>query len=148
MNIGGSGKSSHSQLLEALKRMNFRATTGLLCLQETGHPEEHSDDSNAVENGVPRKVPSENSTAPQVTTDSTSAKSIEESAEKLDLVGQVKKTVGRNKVIANKCKVFVGNVGFKVRRRAFREFFSYFGKVLHAEIIEDKAKRRSRGWVY
>lgn len=51
----------------------------------------------------------------------------------------------KTRVIANKCKVFVGNVSYRVKSRELKEFFGYFGKVIHAEIITDRMNKRSRG---
>lgn len=47
--------------------------------------------------------------------------------------------------IGDRCKVFVGNISYKVKSRELKEFFSYFGKVVHAQIIQDRVKKRSRG---
>ena len=43
-------------------------------------------------------------------------------------------------------KVFVGNIGFKVRVRELWDFFEYFGKVLRCDIIKDRKTKRSRGF--
>ena len=51
------------------------------------------------------------------------------------------------RVVANKSKVFVGNVSYRVKSRELKEFFSSFGKVIYAQIITDRIKKRSRGWV-
>lgn len=51
----------------------------------------------------------------------------------------------KTRVVANKCKVFVGNVGYRVKSRELKEFFSSFGKVIYAEIITDRKTKRSRG---
>lgn len=51
----------------------------------------------------------------------------------------------KTRVVANKCKVFVGNVSYRVKSREFKEFFSCFGKVIYAQIITDRIKKRSRG---
>lgn len=51
----------------------------------------------------------------------------------------------KTRVIANKCKVFVGNVSYRVKSRELKEFFGYFGKVIHAEIITNRMNKRSRG---
>lgn len=51
----------------------------------------------------------------------------------------------RTRVVANKCKVFVGNVSYRVRSRELKEFFNSFGKVIYAEIIADHKTKRSRG---
>ena len=47
--------------------------------------------------------------------------------------------------IGDKCKVFVGNISYKVKTREVNDFFSYFGKVIHAQIIQDRVRKRSRG---
>lgn len=52
----------------------------------------------------------------------------------------------KTRVIANKCKVFVGNVSYRVKSRELKEFFGYFGKVIHAEIITNRMNKRSRGF--
>lgn len=52
----------------------------------------------------------------------------------------------KTRVIANKCKVFVGNVSFRVKSRELKEFFSSFGKVIYAEIITNRMNKRSRGF--
>lgn len=51
----------------------------------------------------------------------------------------------KTRVVANKCKVFVGNVSYRVKSRELKEFFSCFGKVIYAQIITDRIKKRSRG---
>lgn len=51
----------------------------------------------------------------------------------------------KTRVVANKCKVFVGNVSYRVKSRELKEFFSCFGKVIYAQIITDHIKKRSRG---
>ena len=51
----------------------------------------------------------------------------------------------KTRVVANKCKVFVGNVSYRVKSRELKEFFSAFGKVIYAEIITDRKTKRSRG---
>lgn len=51
----------------------------------------------------------------------------------------------KTRVVANKCKVFVGNVSYRVKSRELKEFFSCFGKVIYAQIITDQRKKRSRG---
>ena len=51
----------------------------------------------------------------------------------------------KTRVVANKCKVFVGNVSYRVKSRELKEFFSCFGKVIYAQIIADRIKKRSRG---
>ena len=53
----------------------------------------------------------------------------------------------KTRVVANKCKVFVGNVSYRVKSKELKEFFSRFGKVIYAQIITDRIKKRSRGWV-
>ena len=48
-------------------------------------------------------------------------------------------------------KVFVGNISFKVKNRELKEFFSYFGKVLRADVLTERGtksfggRKRSRG---
>jgi len=51
----------------------------------------------------------------------------------------------KTRVVANKCKVFVGNVSYRVKSRELKEFFTRFGKVIYAQIITDRIKKRSRG---
>ena len=51
----------------------------------------------------------------------------------------------KTRVVANKCKVFVGNVSYRVKSRELKQFFSVFGKVLFAQVINDRMKKRSRG---
>jgi len=51
----------------------------------------------------------------------------------------------KTRVVANKCKVFVGNVSYRVKSRELKDFFSRFGKVIYAQIITDRIKKRSRG---
>ncbi|EDO41354.1 predicted protein [Nematostella vectensis] len=63
----------------------------------------------------------------------------------IDLVGEVSKDISKYKVVSNKCKVFVGNIGFKVRARELKDFFGYFGDVVYAQIIMDRVKKRSKG---
>ncbi|XP_048583143.1 F-box/LRR-repeat protein 2-like [Nematostella vectensis] len=64
----------------------------------------------------------------------------------IDLVGEVSKDISKYKVVSNKCKVFVGNIGFKVRARELKDFFGYFGDVVYAQIIMDRVKKRSKGF--
>ena len=45
------------------------------------------------------------------------------------------------------CKVFVGNVSYRVKDKEFRECFELFGKVIRASICKDKKTKRSRGLV-
>ena len=45
------------------------------------------------------------------------------------------------------CKVFVGNVSYRVKDKEFRECFELFGKVIRASICKDKKTKRSRGFV-
>lgn len=51
----------------------------------------------------------------------------------------------KTRVVANKCKVFVGNVSYRVKSKELKEFFSRFGEVIYAQIITDRIKKRSRG---
>ena len=51
----------------------------------------------------------------------------------------------KTRVVANKCKVFVGNVSYRVKSKELKVFFSRFGKVIYAQIITDRIKKRSRG---
>jgi len=52
----------------------------------------------------------------------------------------------KTRVVSSKCKVFVGNVSYRVKSRELKEFFNLFGKVIYAEIITDRMKKRSRGF--
>lgn len=52
----------------------------------------------------------------------------------------------KTRVVANKCKLFVGNVSYRVKSKELKDFFSRFGKVIYAQIITDRIKKRSRGF--
>ncbi|KAJ7387387.1 hypothetical protein OS493_004381 [Desmophyllum pertusum] len=43
-------------------------------------------------------------------------------------------------------KVFVGNISYRLKSRELKEFFGCFGKVICAQIITDRIKKRSRGF--
>ena len=45
----------------------------------------------------------------------------------------------------SRCKVFVGNVSYKVKSYELKNFFSYFGQVINAQVVRDRIKKRSRG---
>lgn len=51
----------------------------------------------------------------------------------------------KTRVVASKCKVFVGNISYRLKSRELKEFFGCFGKVICAQIITDRIKKRSRG---
>lgn len=51
----------------------------------------------------------------------------------------------KTRVAASKCKVFVGNISYRLKSRELKEFFGCFGKVICAQIITDRIKKRSRG---
>ena len=46
------------------------------------------------------------------------------------------------------CKVFVGNVSYRASDAELREFFTFFGKVLRANVCKDRKTKRSRGYVF
>lgn len=64
-----------------------------------------------------------------------------------ELLQKAKEFCRQTRVVANKCKVFVGNVSYRVKSRKLKEFFKNFGEVIYAEIITDYKTKRSRGWV-
>lgn len=68
-----------------------------------------------------------------------------DSASSGTLIQKAEEFCRKNRVVANKCKVFVGNVSYRVKSRELKEFFSSFGKVIYAQIIADRMKKRSRG---
>ena len=61
------------------------------------------------------------------------------------LIQKAEEFCRKTRVVANKCKVFVGNVSYRVKSRELKEFFTSFGKVICAQIITDRMKKRSRG---
>ena len=61
------------------------------------------------------------------------------------LIQKAEEFCRKTRVVANKCKVFVGNVSYRVKSRELKEFFTSFGKVIYAQIITDRVKKRSRG---
>jgi hypothetical protein len=124
-----SGQDS-SKPVQGLKQLNYQRSSGLLCLLETGksqeiEPEITELNEQIVQNG------NHGDTRPNTTCTC--------------LFSEVSKVFRKKRSIANKCKVFVGNIGFKVKSREFREFFSSFGRVLQAQIVQDRIKKRSRG---
>ncbi|XP_058963941.2 F-box/LRR-repeat protein fbxl-1-like isoform X2 [Pocillopora verrucosa] len=62
------------------------------------------------------------------------------------LIQKAEEFCRKTRVVANKCKVFVGNVSYRVKSRELKEFFTSFGKVIYAQIITDRMKKRSRGF--
>ena len=42
-------------------------------------------------------------------------------------------------------KIFVGNISYNLTTPQLKTFFLSFGKVLHAQIVKDRVKRRSKG---
>lgn len=62
------------------------------------------------------------------------------------LIQKAEEFCRKTRVVANKCKVFVGNVSYRVKSRELKEFFTSFGKVICAQIITDRMKKRSRGF--
>ena len=64
---------------------------------------------------------------------------------KASLLDSVAQFVTDSAVIGTNCKVFVGNIGYRVRDRALRECFEQFGKVIRANICKDKRTKKSRG---
>ena len=62
-----------------------------------------------------------------------------------ELLQKAKEFCRQTRVVANKCKVFVGNVSYRVKSRKLKEFFKKFGEVIYAEIITDYRTKRSRG---
>lgn len=63
-----------------------------------------------------------------------------------DLIQKAEEFCRQTRIVANKCKVFVGNVSYKVKSRQLKEFFNSFGKVIYAEVITDRKTKRSRGF--
>lgn len=63
-----------------------------------------------------------------------------------ELLQKAKEFCRQTRVVANKCKVFVGNVSYRVKSRKLKEFFKNFGEVIYAEIITDYKTKRSRGF--
>ncbi len=52
-----------------------------------------------------------------------------------------------NEVDGFGCKIFVGNISYRVKDLELREFFNLFGKVIRANVCKDKKTKRSRGYV-
>ncbi|XP_028400363.1 F-box/LRR-repeat protein 7-like isoform X2 [Dendronephthya gigantea] len=59
------------------------------------------------------------------------------------------KTKGKaknNDVYLTEPKIFVGNISYKLSTLQLKEFFSSFGRVIFAQIVKDKVKKRSKGY--
>lgn len=44
-------------------------------------------------------------------------------------------------------KIFVGNISYKLTTPQLKTFFLSFGKVIHAQIVKDRVKKKSKGYV-
>ena len=63
----------------------------------------------------------------------------------LDLVKKAAKFCKNTREQNPRCKVFVGNISYKVKPKELKSFCEYFGKTIHAEIARDRIKKWSRG---
>ena len=61
------------------------------------------------------------------------------------LLTAVKSVYIENNVQLTQPKIFVGNISYKLSTSQLKEFFSSFGKVIYAQIVKDRVKKRSKG---
>lgn len=61
------------------------------------------------------------------------------------LLKAVKNVYVDNDVQLTEPKIFVGNISYKLSTLQLKEFFSSFGRVIFAQIVKDRVKRRSKG---
>lgn len=119
--------------LDKLKSLHFRLNEGLaLC----------SDPAINYDAGK-LKTNSED----QTSTSSTANRANEglRNSPSLDLVKEASRFCKNSRQQNSRCKVFVGNVSYKVKPNELKSFFEYFGKVISAQVIRDRIKKRSRG---
>ena len=148
---------SESPQLSKLRKLHFYETRGLVSLVS---PEEEKDGENDSPNVKPAKslhldskdsIRSENNTPEfEEWTFIEDENRVQESEPlavipEVPLVKSAEEFCKKNRIDASRCKVFVGNISYKIRNRELREFFEYFGKVLHVQIIKDRIKKRSKG---
>ena len=63
-----------------------------------------------------------------------------------NLLKAVKSVYVDSNVQLTQPKIFVGNISYKLSTSQFKEFFSSFGKVIYAQIVKDRVKKRSKGY--
>jgi RNA recognition motif-containing protein len=63
-----------------------------------------------------------------------------------NLLKAVKSVYVDNNVELSQPKIFVGNISYKLSTSQLKEFFSGFGRVIYAQIVKDRVKKRSKGY--
>ena len=66
---------------------------------------------------------------------------------KSSLVDSVARFATNGAVLGTNCKVFVGNISYRVKDRELRECFEPFGDVVRATVCKDKRTKKSRGYL-
>ncbi|XP_031560839.1 uncharacterized protein LOC116296873 [Actinia tenebrosa] len=149
LNKSMDGENS-SKFVKGLKQLNYQRSSGLLCLldEEKNQEEEKNPGVEVKQNGVEdfEIKAKENGAEIRLQCNTNGGQFEQTSAAGTGLFDEVSKAFKKKRSIANKCKVYVGNIGYKVRSREFKEFFSAFGRVLQAQIVQDRIKKRSRGF--
>ena len=64
---------------------------------------------------------------------------------KNNLLNAVKSVYVDSNVNLKQPKIFVGNISYKLSTHQLKEFFTSFGKVIYAQIVKDRVKKRSKG---
>ena len=64
-----------------------------------------------------------------------------------NLLKAVKSVYVDNNVKLTEPKIFVGNISYKLSTDQLKKFFSNFGRVIYAQIVKDRVKKRSKGYV-
>ena len=64
---------------------------------------------------------------------------------KSSLVDSVAQFATSGAVTGTNCKVFVGNISYRVKGKELRECFEPFGDVVRATVCKDKKTKKSRG---
>ncbi|XP_046839899.1 F-box/LRR-repeat protein 2-like [Xenia sp. Carnegie-2017] len=65
---------------------------------------------------------------------------------KSSLINSIKNVYGEKGLNLCQPKIFVGNISYKLSTTQLKEFFSSFGRVIYAQIIKDRVKKRSKGY--
>lgn len=123
--------SKQSPNLQKLKALHQKRDVGLVAVAVVAYASTTRNETNCLpaEPEVPLNIPQSDTNCANSGT----------------LLQKAQEFCRKTRVVANKCKVFVGNVSYRVKPRELKEFFSCFGKVIYAQIITDQRKKRSRG---
>ena len=62
-----------------------------------------------------------------------------------NLLNAVKSVYVDNNVKLTEPKIFVGNISYKLSTDELKRFFSIFGRVIYAQIVKDRMKKKSKG---